>query len=78
MSNLANLTMYHPRLGTRPEPANDSFLRELQEGAKVIWQRIASMERILRRDKPAGMLPSELTAKPKGRGLTPRHELWAD
>lgn len=40
--------------------------------------RCASMDRLLRKDKPIGEVPSLFSAKPKGRGLTPRHELWAD
>ena len=70
---------YHPRLSLR-ETRHD-VLQVIQEGAVKIWQKLATLERLLRNEKPkevAGSNLTSITAKPKGRGLTPRHELWAD
>lgn len=63
--------------GRRGKTEESPVLKMLANGAVEIWKRIAHIERLLRNDKPRGVI-SNITAKPKGRGLTPRHELWAD
>jgi len=69
---------YGPNVVIVEDGPEDDLLKTMVDGAIAVWKRIASMERILRRDAPRGEVPAGYDAKPKGRGLTPRHELWAD
>lgn len=64
----------HPRL-TTPEP---TIFDVLSAGVIRVWKHVATMERLLRNDKPRGVMPNPLSVRPKGRGLVPRHELWID
>ena len=54
----------------RAKEETESFLDELAEGCIRIWKRIASMERVLRNDRPRGVMPEVLTARPRSRGIS--------
>jgi hypothetical protein len=60
----------HPWLskGNQQDDSGEVFLRELSAGCIRVWQRVASMERILRKDEKRGVMPEVLTARPKGQG----------
>lgn len=63
----------HPRLRK-----TEDFLSVILEGLTPVLSRLARIERLVRNESPRGILPSTITARPKGRGLVPRHELWTD
>lgn len=48
------------------------------EQAVALMRALATLKRVLRNDKPRGVLPSKITARPKTKGLMPRHEYWID
>ena len=71
MEFISGKAVNHPRLKHLLVPDYEEvFLRQLSEGCIRIWQRIASMERILRNDRPRGVMPEVLTARPRGRGIS--------
>lgn len=49
-------------------------ITELKAGVIKMLRSMATLERLVRRDNPTGILPSSFSVKPKNRGLTPRHE----
>lgn len=60
--------------GKRPLTRLQKVARDLNKECVRLMSALATYARIVRCDKPCGILPSPLTAKPKGRGLMPRHE----
>lgn len=62
-------------------PAREKLEEEEEvEAGEVtaLMRSVATLERILRNDKPCGVLPSRITARPKSKGLMPRHEYLLD
>ena len=64
---------FHPRL--RPDPDYD-VCGVILAGKIAVQKRLATIERILRNERPRGVMPETLDAKPKNRGTTPRYEYW--
>jgi hypothetical protein len=56
----------------------DIIAPELKELFLRLMKLLAHLHRLIREDKPVGVLPSPITARPKGRGLMPRHEWMLD
>jgi hypothetical protein len=62
------------RVGNNPSRNNsgdtpvEEFTREAPEVLRGLLSNIARLERLLRQDRPRGVLPSVITARPKSRG----------
>lgn len=66
----------HPRMGHIPRPDYAEVSRKaLMEGCVRLWQVLASMERIVRHDRPRGVMPETLDARPRSRGIS---QYWND
>lgn len=53
-----------------PYRVDEKQLRaDVAESAERMLRNIATMQRVLRNDKPRGVLPSSITARPHSRGV---------